>query len=161
MGQSVCLDPCSRHVEDRKITHKWLLGRKQQDTSGYLNPGSRSVPCYRQVQRFKNTTCKLCFLGPKTQIGTSETIIRLIKTVNNYSWVVRISFVSIFLYQVSFVRSDKGLDRVHRKTVGTSRNLARLVRHSQDFLGKPEEKVVSGEESIETPRNNPVWRGKY
>ena len=83
MGQSVCLDPCSRHVEDRKTTHTWLLGRKQQETSGYLNPGSRSMPCYRQVQRFKNTTCKFCFLGPKTQIGTSETIIRLIKTVRS------------------------------------------------------------------------------
>ena len=81
--------------------------------------------------------------------------------VNNYSWVVRISFVSIFLYQVSFVRSDKGLDRVHRKTVGTSRDLARLFKRSQDFLGQPEEKVVSGEESIEIPRNNHVWRGKH
>ena len=75
--------------------------------------------------------------------------------------VVRISFVSILLYQVSFVRSDKGFDRVHCKTVGTSQDLARLLKHSQDFLGKPEEKVVSGEKSIETPRNNPAWRGKY
>ena len=87
--------------------------------------------------------------------------IRSINSVNNYSRVVRISFVSIFLYQVSFVRSDKGLDRVHRKTIGTSRDLARLFKRSQDFLGRPEEKVVSGEESIEIPRNNHAWRGKY
>ena len=82
-------------------------------------------------------------------------------SVNNYSRVVRISFVSIFLYQVSFVRSDKGFDRVHRKSVGTSRDLARLFKRSQNFLGRPEEKVVSGEESIEIPRNNHAWRGKY
>ena len=54
--------------------------------------------------------------------------------------VVRISFVSIFLYQVSFVRSDKGFDRAYCKAVGTSRDLARLFERSQDFLGKPEEK---------------------
>ena len=78
--------------------------------------------------------------------------------------VVRISFVSIFLYQVSFVRSDKGFDRVPCKTVGTSQDLARLLKCSQDFLGKPGEKVVlarkrlksrgiimPGEESIENP----------
>ena len=68
--------------------------------------------------------------------------------------VVRISFVSIFLYQVSFVRSDKGFDRVPCKTVGTSQDLARLLKCSQDFLGKPGEKVVLA-------RNNHVWRGKY
>ena len=56
--------------------------------------------------------------------------------------VVRISFVSIFLHQVSFVRSDKGFDRVPCKTVGTSQDLARLLKCSQDFLGKPGEKVV-------------------
>ena len=66
-------------------------------------------------------------------------------------WVVRISFVSIFLYQVSFVRSDKGFDGAPCKTVGTSRDLARLFKRSQDFLGKPEEKDSSGEESIENP----------
>ena len=83
--------------------------------------------------------------------------------------VVRISFVSIFLYQVSFVRSDKGFDRVHCKTVGTSQDLERLFKRSQDFLGKPEEKVVlarkalksrgiimPGEESIKNPGNTPT-----
>ena len=82
--------------------------------------------------------------------------------------VVRISFVSIFLYQVSFVRSDKGFDRANCKTVGTSRDLARLFKRSQDFLGKPEEKVVlarkalksrgiimSGEESMKNPGKTP------
>ena len=68
--------------------------------------------------------------------------------------VVRISFVSIFLHQVSFVRSDKGFDRVPCKTVGTSQDLARLLKCSQDFLVKPGEKVVLA-------RNNHVWRGKY
>ena len=82
--------------------------------------------------------------------------------------VVRISFVSIFLYQVSFVRSDKGFDRANCKTVGTSRDLARLLKCSQDFLGKPGEKVVlarkrlksrgiimPGEESIKNPGKTP------
>ena len=75
--------------------------------------------------------------------------------------VVRISFVSIFLYQVSFVQSDKGFDRAHCKTVGTSQDLARLLKCSQDFLGKLEEKSSSGEESVDIPRNNHAWRGKY
>ena len=74
--------------------------------------------------------------------------------VNNYSRVVRISFVSIFLYQVSFVRLDKGFDRATCKTVGTSQDLAKPFEHSQDFIRKPEERVVLA-------RNNHVWRGKY
>ena len=48
--------------------------------------------------------------------------------------IVRISFVSIFLNQVSFVQSDKGFDRAHCKIAGTSRDLARLFKHSRDFL---------------------------
>ena len=75
--------------------------------------------------------------------------------------VVRISFVSIFLYQVSFVRSDKGFDRAYCKAVGTSRDLARLFERSQDFLGKPEEKNSSGEESSKTRGKGQFWRGKY
>ena len=69
--------------------------------------------------------------------------------------VVRISFVSIFTYQVSFVRSDKGFDRAHCMIVGTYRDLARLFKRSQDFLGKPEEKNSFGEESIENPGKTP------
>ena len=74
--------------------------------------------------------------------------------------VVRISFVSIFLYQVLFVRSDKGFDRAHCKTVGTSRDLARLFKRSQDFLGKPEEKSSSGEENSKNPRKRTVLARK-
>ena len=73
--------------------------------------------------------------------------------------VVRIASLASFLYQVLFVRLDKGSDRAHCKTVGTSQDLAKPFEHSQDFIGKPEEESSSGEESVEIPRNNHDWRG--
>ena len=49
-----------------------------------------------------------------------------------------------------FVRSDKGFDRVRCNTVGTSQDLAKPFEHSQDFIGKPEEKVVLARKALKS-----------
>ena len=64
--------------------------------------------------------------------------------------VVRIASLASFLYQVLFVRLDKGSDRAHCKTVGTLQDLAKPFEHSQDFIGKPEEKVVLARKALKS-----------